>query len=174
MSHWIQTYTGVRFDLEAPTPEMIRIEDIAHALALINRFAGHTREPYSVARHSIYVAEVLPPSLKLEGLLHDAAEAYLGDVTSPLKELLPDYRIIETRVEDVIRRKFNLPAIASHEVRVADLRLCATELRDLFDAPVIDSHLKLKGVEPYLGTVIPREWWSDEYGFVQVFKGRTI
>ena len=91
---WIQTYTLRAFDLLAPSAEMVDAEDIAHALSRINRFSGHTHgEPYSVAHHSMLVADILaswgwPPEVVREGLLHDAPEAYYGDAVAPLKMAL--------------------------------------------------------------------------------------
>ncbi|HQP24038.1 MAG TPA: hypothetical protein PLP16_02645, partial [Smithellaceae bacterium] len=83
----IHTFSGIAFDLLDPKPEMILVEDIVHSLSLINRFNGAAKFPYSVAQHSLYVAGLLPPELKLQGLLHDAPEAYVGDMVSPLKKI---------------------------------------------------------------------------------------
>jgi len=84
----ILTYTGKHVDLAAPNPVMIDPRDISHALSHQCRFNGHCREFYSVAQHSVLVAYLLPPELKLAGLLHDAPEAFLGDVVQPLKALM--------------------------------------------------------------------------------------
>jgi len=98
---WIQTYTGVRFDLLVPTPEMVELDDIAHALSMLCRFTGHTKFFYSVAEHSYQVSVLVENYCRriglsakdgahagLEALLHDASEAYVGDVSRPLKKLL--------------------------------------------------------------------------------------
>ena len=88
---WIQTFTGRAFDLSSPQPEQVCTEDIAHALANCCRYAGHSRWHYSVAQHSLLVAEIVAatdPELALAALLHDAAEAYIGDWSSPLKALM--------------------------------------------------------------------------------------
>jgi len=82
--HWITTYTGKRFHYLDPQPEEIDIVDIAHALSLTCRFGGHCKEFYSVAEHSIRVAEIVPKEFQLLALLHDAGEAYTGDVQSPI------------------------------------------------------------------------------------------
>lgn len=118
------------------------IESIAAALSHINRFNGHVGA-YSVAQHSVLVALQLPRELRLSGLLHDASEAYLGDITSPLKSLLPEYRAIEDMYHDVIDQAFGVdtrnPAVA-----VADLRMLVTEAKSF--------ELGLDGfpqVEPY-------------------------
>lgn len=85
---YIQTYTGKKFHPFDPKPEEICIEDIAHSLAHICRFNGHTEFFYSVAQHSLIVAHLLKdesPLTQLLGLLHDAAEAYIGDIPAPIK-----------------------------------------------------------------------------------------
>lgn len=104
----IFTYTGIRFNLLDPTPDMIDIRDIAHALSQICRFGGHTNTFCSVATHSLYCALTAPAEIKLEALLHDAAEAYIGDMTSPLKKMLPEFQWHENRVMQVVAKKFNL------------------------------------------------------------------
>lgn len=85
-----ETASGERFDLAAPDSERVHLADIAHALSLTCRFGGHVNGFYSVAEHSVLVHDLLgaqgaPPSIRLAGLLHDAHEAYLGDMITPLK-----------------------------------------------------------------------------------------
>lgn len=128
---WILTHAGKHFDLTDPQPEMVDALDIAHGLANCCRFAGQSNWFYSVAQHSVLVSEIVPHEFALEALLHDAAEAYIGDITKPLKRLLPDYRAIERRVDAAIRAAFDLPDHHSREVGEADLILLATERRDL-------------------------------------------
>ena len=111
----IRTYTGIYIDLLDPSPEDIRIEDIAHALAQVPRFAGHLKHPYSVAQHSIFCSRLAPPELKLQALLHDASEAYISDIPSPIKKHLTSYKIIERRLMDAIEERFNLGLwVATH------------------------------------------------------------
>jgi hypothetical protein len=112
---YIHTFSGIAFDLLNPKPEMILIDDIAHSLSLINRFNGAALFPYSVAQHSLYVASLLPPELKLHGLLHDAAEAYIGDMVSPLKKIMPQYKIVEEKISKVVALVFGLtyPTVGS-------------------------------------------------------------
>ncbi len=84
----VATYSGKLVNVLDPAPEDISIEDIAHSLSQTNRFNGHTSFPYSVAQHSVMVSRVVAkeiPRLALLGLLHDAAEAYTGDIISPIK-----------------------------------------------------------------------------------------
>lgn len=114
----ITTYTGQRFDFNAPSFTENSIYDIAHALSHLCRFTGHCREFYSVAQHSVLVAEYVEQNFEkayhginnreaiLAALMHDAAEAYIGDVARPLKVMLPWYKVIEERVEGELRRFF--------------------------------------------------------------------
>jgi hypothetical protein len=122
--------TGRYFDFTNPTP--LTLEEVAHALAHICRFTGHSRGFYSVAQHSILVALLLPPALRKWGLFHDAVEAVVGDMAGPLKRLLPEYKVIEDRCERVILAGFGLDADAKPpEIKHADLVALRTEQRDL-------------------------------------------
>lgn len=129
--HSIMTGRGEYFDLLNPVPEMVNIKDIAFALSRVCRFGGHCISFYSVAQHSALACRLAAPQLKLEALLHDASEAYLGDVPQPLKRLLPDYREIERSVSRIIRQAFRLPLDESPEVKAIDRRLLALEAASL-------------------------------------------
>lgn len=97
------------------------IETIAHALAYINRYTGHVGQ-YSVAQHCVLIAMQLPQDLKLAGLLHDAPEAYIGDVSAPLKRHLPDYKKLEAFYHQVIDKHFGVetehPTIKDYDLRM--------------------------------------------------------
>ena len=115
MADWILTYTGARFAPLEPNANDIDIIDIAHALSNMCRFTGHCREFYSVAQHSVLVAEYLwkrhyLKGLALTGLLHDASEAYLVDVARPVKHSaeFSFYREIEGKLQTVIYNKFGI------------------------------------------------------------------
>lgn len=120
--------SGRYFDLTDPDPELVSIDDIAPALARLCRFTGHGAF-YSVAEHSVRVSYLVPPQLALWGLMHDAAEAYLGDVSAPLKSLLPDYRAIEDRIEPVVFGAFGLTGPIPAEVKEADMLSLTIEKR---------------------------------------------
>ncbi len=125
---WIETGSGLHYHFLAPQPNEITIEDIALALANKCRFSGHTQF-FSVAEHSVCVAYRLPSELRLAGLLHDAAEAYLGDIPSPIKKHLPDYKALEAINEYVIAEKFGVMLTPEQqaEVKLADRRALFTE-----------------------------------------------
>lgn len=116
----IRTYSGHYLDILNPQPEHICIEDIAHALAHQPRWAGHTPIFYSVAAHSLACAHMAPPQHKLAALLHDASEAYLCDMPSPIKALMPQYSAIENRLMAIIAQKFGFAWPISPEVKAID------------------------------------------------------
>jgi hypothetical protein len=136
-SSWIQTFTGKAFYPLDPRPEDVCIEDIAHSLAAQCRFAGHVKCFYSVASHAIFVSEICAPDNALWGLLHDASEAYLIDLPSPLKQSngFEAYRKFEETVTHTICEKFALPLTIPPDVKHADLVALATEARDLMAPP---------------------------------------
>lgn len=148
---WIITYTGRRFDVLDPRPQDVSIEDIAHALSLLCRFAGHTRRFYSVAQHCVLVSEIVPEKCALAGLLHDAAEAYIGDTISPLKAALPDIKPIEARIRAAVHARFGLvwplDVEANSLIKYADLAALATERRELIKAHP-DPWPCLEGIQP--------------------------
>lgn len=143
---WIQTFTGKQFFPLNPSPEDLDIRDIAHALSLQCRFNGHCLQFYSVAEHSVRVSEWLEGELSLWGLLHDAAEAYLGDVVRPLKRQLDTYNEIETRLLRVVADRYGLSWPMPEDVAVADTRLLAAEARDIMAPP--PAPWELMGLEP--------------------------
>ncbi|HAV79570.1 MAG TPA: hypothetical protein DCX55_02475, partial [Erythrobacter sp.] len=118
--------SGKRFDLLDPSGSDFDIDDVAHGLAHVCRYAGQCRKFYSVAEHSILVSETVA-DFAYEALLHDAAEAFIGDITRPLKQLLPDYKAIEADIEEAINERFGLSKAAKPVIKEADLRVLAAE-----------------------------------------------
>jgi hypothetical protein len=139
---WIQTYTGRKFYPFAPRPEDIDIRDIAHALSMQCRYAGHTRQFYSVAEHCVLIADALrrvgqPDKIVAAGLMHDATEAYLVDLPRPVKNCLPGYKDAEVRLAAVIAETFNLPPVEPPIVKEFDTRILRNEAEALL-GPAVD------------------------------------
>ena len=114
---------GGFYDLLRPDEMEYDIEVIANALSNICRYTGHVARFYSVAEHSVLVSKAVLPRYALEGLLHDASEAFVGDVSSPLKKLLPEYQKIEDNIQRAIANYFGLVFPFPKEVHEADKRL---------------------------------------------------
>lgn len=150
----ISTRSGRNVSLLNPSAGQIEIGDIAHGLAHQCRFNGQTSKFYSVAQHSVMVASILPKELKLAGLLHDAAEAYLGDIVQPLKALLPEFDLIESRFMAVIAERFDVRLLQDPRIKQADLIALATERRDLMPMEQMDWPV-LSGVTPLSATIQP-------------------
>ena len=158
---WIQTYTGQKFYPLRPTADQIHIRDIAHALSCTARFGGHTREFYSVAQHSVEVLKYVsnhdhaPVSAGtgtlLHALLHDAAEAYLGDLPRPIKHLHTfgaAYKEAENTIMAAVCERFGLNPQTPEIVEHGDAAILATEKRDLFDwHPTLEDDDWLHGKE---------------------------
>ncbi len=121
------TFTGKTVNVGGLRPADIDIIDIAHGLSMTCRYGGHVTRFYSVAEHSVHMSRWVPPEHALQALLHDASEAYLGDVIKPLKDLLPDYMEIEWHAERTIAGVFGLPLELAPIVREADRRIVADE-----------------------------------------------
>ena len=134
---FIATYTTRRVDATELYPSDISLDDIAHSLSLICRFAGHIRVPYSVAQHSLWVAgkvRELGGSIEEQraALMHDASEAYLGDLASPYKSILKDYLALEFTFQSACYTAFGIKQ--EHEsdlVTYADTLAGLVEARDL-------------------------------------------
>jgi 5'-deoxynucleotidase YfbR-like HD superfamily hydrolase len=141
-----------------PRPEDFYIEDIAHHLAMICRYGGAPRYFYSVAEHSVLVSRHVHPGIALEGLLHDAAEAVVGDTIKPLKDLAgwDEFRRIEALNHDAIAERFHLDWDLEIEAEVSrvDKALVIDEVLELIEGGA--EYLRLKGyrVDDALGADI--------------------
>lgn len=135
---YIETYTGRRFFLDTPDFD---IKDIAHALSNICRYSGHCARRYSVAEHSILVSYIMEDQSlgePFEGLMHDAHEAYIGDIASPWKQYLPDYVALEHRLESRMRSWAGLSDKISDGCKLADYTALILEARVLIPSGAKD------------------------------------
>jgi hypothetical protein len=166
---WMQTYTGKQFFPTRPRIEDIDIRDIAHALSMICRYGGHVDRFYSVAEHCILMSQAVSPENALWALLHDATEAYVGDMVRPLKYTpgLELYREIEDNLMLLIAEKFGLSGGMPAEVHEADNRILLNERRALMKQTPAD--WVVEGLEP-LDTPIyacaphmAEHWYLDRF-----------
>lgn len=128
----------------------ISLYDIAHSLSYICRFTGHTRFFYSVAHHSILAAQRVPEEARLHVLMHDAAEAYLGDVSRTLKKLIgPFYKEISARVDERIFNRCGVTQLFPGIMKEADDRMLVTEANQLMNQHDLTDWPHLRGIEPY-------------------------
>jgi len=172
---FIETRSGLRFHPLEPKAADIRISDIAHALSNQCRFSGHTREHYSVAEHSVRVSNLLEEQgyskeMQLWGLLHDASEAYLVDLPSPLKQH-PAFAFYYEAEAEVMRQvciRFWMPEEMPDVVKEADAILLATEVRDLM--PFHAEHWAKLTHNPLDEKILP---WDPEFAreqFIERFR----
>jgi uncharacterized protein len=182
---WMLTVTGAQVDLRLMEKKSLSLLDIAHALAKLDRFTGHCTRPYSVAEHSLLVAEIMErelqihdPAALLAGLMHDAHEAYIGDLSTPLKQLLgAPWALEEARIQQAVLARFGLvSAYYRHErdIKRADLIALATERRDLMPPggpawPAIENVAPIEHRWQRLNAPTAMHWkdWREE--FVQRF-----
>lgn len=130
-NEWMQTFTGRAFYPFKMAKNDINRYDIAHSLAMQCRYNGHTSRFYSVAEHSVLMSYAVPEEDALWALLHDAPEAYIGDMVRPLKKHMPEFRKIDEQIMGAICEKFNLPYAMPDSVKDADNRIIENERREL-------------------------------------------
>lgn len=180
---WIQTYSGLKAYPLDLRPDEVCIDDIAHSLAHLNRFTGHTKVgTYSVAQHCVLASAVVSPRAQMAALLHDAAEAYTNDVSRPVKKSLyvkmgdnfVQLKMVEVCITARIFDALNVPVVdddAWAEVERADMILLATEKRDLLGARPKWSH-EYDGHEPLPYRIEPwtpgRASWEFRQRFVEL------
>jgi hypothetical protein len=172
---WMQTYTGQKLNCDCPDPQSIDIIDIAVGLSRLARYAGQTKVFYSVAQHSVYVADLVgrrggTTSEQLIGLLHDAPEAYLGDLVRPVKMQLPGFVELEEKLWNAISTKLlGWPLPIPEIVHVADRTLLVTEARDLLPRGPLDNWTDRYEERPLSTVVAPVSMHQAERMFLNRF-----
>ncbi len=170
---WMTTKTGIHFYPMDPRPSEICLEDIAHALANICRFGGHTRMFYSVAQHCVMVSrhvEILGGDVEAQmwGLLHDASEAYIGDMVRPLKDNQPSFKEVEKAIHVCVKKAFGIRPLKRAEdlVHRADNVVLVTEARDFMGNPEWIKHFS----EPPLpAPILPLSHYQSRGAFIARF-----
>lgn len=147
----IRTNSGLYVNVFDTDPETLTIEDIAHALSMIPRFGGHLNRFYSVAQHSVLCFNLAIEygfEYGLAALLHDASEAYLLDMPTPIKNGLPDYKKVEDRLMRVIAEKFGFEYPLNSILKKVDGNALYIEWENLVENDVLEfeclSHAEAK------------------------------
>jgi hypothetical protein len=166
----ISLLNGGFFDYEAPERSRYSIEDIARGLSHTARFSGQTNRVYTVAQHSVLVSKLVPPEHALEGLLHDGTEAFLCDVPSPLKRMLPGYVELEKRAEADMCKRFGMKFPFHPSIKEADIRVFLAERRDM--QPCV-KEVCYEGYEPYRNKIIAWDSHMSYTYFMRRFKELT-
>lgn len=177
----IALYGGDRFYLLNPRQEDIKISDIAHALSLQCRWTGHCRFHYSVAQHSVYCSYLGPDNEALDRLMHDASEAYMADMSRPLKHYTPAgkyYMEQETIVQGAIRERFGLGP-EPESVHIADNQMMYAEKDQIMNGLDFGLVKGQEAIHPDEGTAKVRiAKWSPEFAeaqflerFTELYKG---
>lgn len=152
---WIETYpSGERFCINSPDVDKIHLEDIANSLSMTCRFVGHVRKFYSVAEHSVLASWVIRNrggSLmeQCRALFHDGSEAYLGDVSRPLKILLSEYTLLESPMQDAVYDRFGIPKATEEEYgRLKDIDAALLKEESTYLQPSRGSNYSHWDLEP--------------------------
>jgi 5'-deoxynucleotidase YfbR-like HD superfamily hydrolase len=171
----IRTFTGKTFSPLDPCVSDVDIVDIAHSLANLCRYVGHTRRFYTVAQHSVLVAALLRPPHRAWGLLHDAAEAYLGDMAATIKRanvpLGVAYRQVEEQVMRAVAERFGLAWPVAAEVAAADRALFVAEFRDLMHLEPADlERLVASHGQAYPEEIVPCSPGEAKAAFLETYR----
>jgi hypothetical protein len=185
--HWMQL-CGQRRAVFAPfqaLPDLstLTLSDLAAMLAKINRFGGATFAPYSVAQHSVHVSLLVKkhgggPAAQMAGLMHDAHEAFTGDIPTPIKRALSEggrdaLHALQTRIDVALGYRFGCVQLTAAErdlVKMCDLIALVTEARDLLPGGPLDNWIADFDVEPDRAPITPQDWRLAE----SYFKGRFV
>jgi hypothetical protein len=179
---WMLTASGVAFSLSRPHVPDINLGDVAYHLAGINRFCGAAKRRYSVAEHSLLVAEICERDLGmtdpvglLAALMHDAHEAYMGDINTMVKLLLGEQlQVLEWSLELAVQQRYGLRTAsrAYHDaIKRADRMALATEKRDLMP-PSPAPWAVLTGIEPITWIDLREREGMDDDDWCRAFKAR--
>lgn len=167
MSH-ILTIGGQYFEFLKPELHTFKLDETAHALSHICRYTGHCKKFYPVSQHAVIVSYMVPSEDSLEGLHHDDCESVLGDVSSPLKSHLPDYKAIEKSVEAEHASQLGLRYPYPPSVKLADMRVLMNEKMWVMPKPRADApEVKWPDYAPYPGLKIkPMSPWMAKWAYL--------
>jgi hypothetical protein len=163
---WMITFSGRKYYPFAPRACDVDIVDIAHHLSMMVRWFGACRTFYSVAEHSVHVSNLVP---HLAALLHDAHEAYTGDVIRPVKRHLNGYDVVCQKNQDAIHQHFDITVDddLAAQIKQADDVVLATERRDI--TAQVHWHDWEDIPDPVSEVIVPVEWHRAKQLFLDRF-----
>lgn len=175
----VHTIAKNRIDLNNFTEEDVTIPDIAWGLGRTLRYGGHIREDWTVAHHSVVMSYLVPEEYALEALLHDAAEAYIGDIIYPVKALFPEVEAFENRLLHTIMDAFEVPHKVDSEgrykkspvIKNADNKLLEHECHSMDRGGYFIQEVEnawLKAIDEH-----PAYWFAAQYAFLERFDALT-
>lgn len=123
----ITLLSGTMFDYHDPSASIVQLDDIAGALSKVCRFSGHINRFYSVAQHAVNVSRIVQGGWEFTALMHDTAEAFTNDITTPLKAAVPAFKQLEERIEAAMACQFGFTYPLPDEVKLADLQMLKIE-----------------------------------------------
>jgi hypothetical protein len=160
---FFNTSSNKKISLHNPSADMIDIHDIAHALSMICRFGGQTRQFYSVAQHSLLCCHLAPDELKFAALMHDTPKAYIHDIIKPLKRIIaPIYGEIEDKFEKVIMTKYQISDVDLKAIKIFDMQALEIEHKQL----ILGEGIELDG---YVGCRPGLRWDVSRDFFIKAF-----
>lgn len=166
---WLTTISGKRLDFADPDPNAIDLNSIAHGLAMNSRWSGQANTQYSIAQHSVMCSTYVEsddPEVQLDALFHDGAEAFMLDLSTGLKNCIPQYKVIEDRMMWAIRKRFNLLANKHPLTSKVDVIMLATEAKQ-FNIDTTDWGLPYPALDVYFP---PWPWLDAKERFIETFE----
>jgi hypothetical protein len=161
----IQLYSGAFFNYSDPDSSDVTIQDIARALSHVCRFAGHVDRHYSIAQHSINVSHLVPPQFAYDALMHDMSEAFTGDIPTPLKTFIPQFKELELRIEEAMAKRFAFKFPLPAEVKLADLQMLKIEKEHLKPYASGDWEV-LEGISiTDVEHLADMDWWTSDEAY---------
>lgn len=154
----MQVFSGKAFYPQDPQVQDIDIVDIAHHLSMLVRFNGAVKSFLSVAQHSVALSYLVSKENAFSALMHDAPEAYIGDLIRPIKYLFPEFSEIENKIWLKIAEKYGLDENLPDEVKFHDTKICFTEKRDFLNESInIDWGIECKPHEEKMFSLSPQD-----------------
>ena len=163
---------GEYYDYSQPWESEYDVLTVAQALSNICRFNGHTREFYSVAQHCVEMSNLVPPNYALAALMHDAHEAFVGDVPTPLKRLLgQQFADIDLLAQLNIATRFGIPynSLTSKVIKNADMIMLSTERRDLLP-PHFNDDVWPQLPQPITSRIVPWDCRKANHEFIKRYE----